>query len=241
MAIRLPKIHVPMTVSTDGVDRGLKAAEAKMRASTRRMSRMSAAGPGVGGGGGMLGNLGMAAGRAGMTLGGVGMLGGVASALGPIGMAVGAIAGAAVLIDRIGEAARGAGEALKQFEETGKQTFAVNSIVLQRLAEAEKQLPKVGFFQQLSQGVISASATEEGPSGIVGIFNDLKQGFVSGAATLSALLSGKGWTQSLAEGAVAISPDDQTAVIAQALVRLSASQESRANEQAVIDARRRDI
>ena len=239
MAIRLPKIHVPMTVSTDGVDAGLKAAEAKMRASTRRMSRMSAAGPGIGGG--MLGKVGEAVGRTGMTLGGIGMLGSVAGALGPVGLAVGAIAGAAVLIDRIGEAARGAGEALKQFEETGKQTFAVNSIVLQRLAEAEKQLPKVGFFQQLSQGIISASATEEGPSGIVGIFNDLKQGIVSGAATLSAILSGKGWMQSLAEGAVAISPDDQTAMIAQALVRISASRDDRSNQQAVIDARRRDI
>ena len=139
----LPKVHIPVTVDTKGVDTGLKAAEAKVRASTTRMSRTVAAAPAAPS---RASAIGRAATSAAFSKIGGGPLGGIVGAAGAGAAPAAGIVGTLLLANTIDQALRqvatGATEALRTFNETGKQTFAANENVLRALAKSRDERPE---------------------------------------------------------------------------------------------------
>jgi len=141
VAASLPKVHIPVTVTTDGVDKGLSQVEEKMRRSAAKMKRLGQA---TAGGPAKAAGFAPMAPKATAFLGGVGKLGPLSGLLG--GLGAGGLAAAAPLavfgmaasqVQQLAAMTKGATEALAKFRETGEQTFAVNSAVLERLAAAE--------------------------------------------------------------------------------------------------------
>lgn len=171
----LPKVHIPVTVDTKGVDTGLKAAEAKVRASTTRMSRTVAAAPAAPSRASAIGRA--ATGAAFSQIGG-GPLGGIVGAAGAAAAPAAGIVGTLLLANTIDQALRqvatGATEALRTFNETGKQTFAANENVLRALANLEKRQEgqgKGGF----TEAFIATSAAKAG-GGIAGTLSEFATG-----------------------------------------------------------------
>lgn len=198
----LPKIHVPVVVSTEGVDTGLKQAEAKMRASARRMERVSAkpsAAQGV-----------LKAGaQSALSLGGFGAIGGAAGAAGTAGIAIaGALSPLIVagqIMETMNNATKGASEALAKFKTTGEQTVAANSVILERLAIMEKQVASTkgnGFMAGFIGG--SADVNTGRAGGAVTWAQQMQEGATIAGAGLGAFLSGKSLEQIRNEMALSV-------------------------------------
>lgn len=167
MAARLPEIHVPVTVTTDGVDKGIaktEAAIARLQAKLRRQQGPLSAAGGAGG---------AFAQKATPFLGAIGKMGpaaGLFAGGGMAGMAAAApfaIAGLArAQVDQMAALTKGATEALAQFKATGQQTFASNSIILERLAsmesDAQKRAKVMGFGEAFSFGMARPGAESLG-------------------------------------------------------------------------------
>jgi hypothetical protein len=236
-----------MAVDTRGVDSGLTAAERKIKASAARVAAIEqrqasasrlALGKKVGT---------MALERSGFG-GGVGELAGMALGGGGIGLAAAGLAAGFMAFDAASrgliEAVQGAGAALKQFEETGKQTFAINETVLRGLAKMEERTKGPGLMSGIFQGFQYGRSTVEGEGMFSSLFKDIQASFSGTAAALGAWFQGG----SFREGQMATVPflpaggmsglDETQVAIAQALAAIGAR---RADEQAVIDAKRRDI
>lgn len=160
MAGKVTNLRIPVTVTTEGVDKGLAATERKIRNSAAKMKRLggTAQAPTAGGLGGSMG-----APKGTALLGGLGKLGPLSGFLG--GMGAGGLAAAAPLaaismmmqsMERLASMTKGATEAMEAFKTTGEQTFALNSGILQRLAESEKGAQNfaktMGFFEAMSFG-----------------------------------------------------------------------------------------
>lgn len=185
----LPKVHVPVVVSTDGVDKGLKDAESKMRASAARMERIQA-GP----------SKGAQALKAGATsalgIGGFGAIGGAVGAMGVGGAGAAAILAApfiasAKLMGTMQEATKGATKALEDFRKTGEQTFAANSVILERLSLLEKSTAK--SLPSLGQ-VFTAAGTSAETGRAAGMFEwakEFQDGLRIATAALGAFAGGK--------------------------------------------------
>jgi len=154
----LPKVHIPISVDTRGVDAGLRTAEQKVRASTSRMSRTV-------GEPSRAGAIGRAATSAALSRVGGGALGGVVGAAGAGAAPVAVGAGMVLLANTIDQALRqvttGATEALRTFNETGKQTFAANSEVLKAFAALERK-QEIAGRGGFTEAFISASAARPG-------------------------------------------------------------------------------
>lgn len=228
MAINLPKVHIPIVVSTTGMDSQLKAAETKLKRSTQRMQAQAPAGKG------------MAVARAGFaglgSLGGMGPLTGVLGAgmaAGPVGaMAAGAaipLAVASALNNMIDQATKGATAALKEFRETGRQTFAANSVILERLAAAEQirqrnQMPTVG------QAFTGAMVTEGGQlGGAASWAQSMKEGLTIAAGFAGAQLAGKSMEVSALEASLAATTDESMAKRTRELIALVESRQAEQN------------
>ena len=198
----LPKVHVPVVVTTEGVDAGLKQAEAKMRASAKRMERVSAkpsAAQGV-----------LKAGaQSALSLGGFGAIGGAAGAAGTAGIAIaGALSPLIVagkIMETMNNATKGASEALAKFKTTGEQTVAANSVLLERLAIMEKQVASTrggGFMAGFIGG--SADVNTGRAGGAVSWAQQMKEGSTIAGAGLGAFLSGKSLEQIRNEMALSV-------------------------------------
>lgn len=218
MAIRLPKINIPMTVDTKGVDRGISDAERKLKSASRRMARTTA---------GMDSGRATAAGKAGVAAalgaGGLGRLGGIAGAIGP-NPATAALAGitipfavAGAINNLMKEATTGAMAALTEFKETGKQTFAANSVLLERLArlEAKNQtgIPSMG------QAFVAAG----GEGGAFTWAKEFKEGATMLSAFAGALLAGKSSAEAMGEASLAVTTNETMARRTQAAIDAAAS------------------
>jgi hypothetical protein len=194
VAASLPKLHLPVTVTTDGVDAGLSAVERKARAAAGRIAAINAraaksAGAGTGAGAG----IGKAATASALGIGGFGAIGGVAGALGTTGagIAVGLapFIAAGKLMSVFNEATKGANDALKQFNETGSQVFAANSAILERLAIMESTTARQ---MGLGKAFVAAGASTGGqPGGLFGWAREFSNGMEIIASAIGAAVSGK--------------------------------------------------
>lgn len=185
----LPKVHVPVVVTTEGVDKGLADAERKIRASAKRMEKVSA-GP----------TPGTQALKAGATsalgIGGFGAIGGTVGALGAGGAAAAAglaapFIASAKLMQTMSEATKGATKALEDFRKTGEQTFAANSVILERLSMLEKSTAK--SLPSLGQ-VFTAAGADAETGRAAGMFEwarEFQDGLRIATAALGAFAGGK--------------------------------------------------
>jgi hypothetical protein len=197
----LPKVHVPVVVSTEGVDKGLAETERKMRASAARMDKIATQ-PGKG----------AQALKAGATsalgIGGFGAIGGAVGAMGVGGAGAAAILAAPFiasgkLMATMQEATKGATKALEDFRKTGEQTFAANSVILERLALLEqstaKSLPSLGQ-------VFTAAGADAKTGRAAGMFEwakEFQDGLRIATAALGAFAGGKTLEQIKTEMALA--------------------------------------
>jgi len=151
----LPKLNIPVTVSTAGVEKGLKAAEAKVDASARRMATKSAKAAAAGASGASLAQ------RVAPVVGGVGKLGafgGFAAGFGGAGIAVAApfalVNMARAYVDTLAAATAGANDALAKYRLTGELTKGMNVPMLTRMAALERQAQadaaKPGFMESFA-------------------------------------------------------------------------------------------
>lgn len=201
----LPKVHVPVVVTTEGVDKGLADAERKIRASAKRMETVSA-GP----------TPGAQALKAGATsalgVGGFGAIGGAAAAFGaPGAIAVAGIAAPFIasskLMDVMNESTKGATKALEDFRKTGEQTYAANNVILERLSMLEKSTAK--SLPSLGQ-VFTAASTDAETGRAAGMFEwarEFQDGLRIATAALGAFAGGKSAEQIKTEMLLATSND----------------------------------
>ena len=209
---RIPKVNIPLTVNTTGMDAPLKAAERKVRATADRIAKMKT---GSGGGGGGMA-LGKAASQAGLSMGGFGALGAVGGAMGGAGAGVGLalspfIASTAIL-SMFDAATKGASDALAKFQGGAEQTFAKNGVILERLASMEKTSGSVGKGT-MAQAFLSGSSTDGQAGGAVKWANEFQDGARIFAAGVGAFLSGKTWEQVKNEASLATANDSGAAII----------------------------
>jgi hypothetical protein len=223
VANNLPKLNIPVTVQTDGVDRGLSAVERKIRNSAAKMKRLggTAQAPSAGGLGGSMG-----AGKATAFLGGVGKLGpasGLLGGMGGAGLALAAgpavISGMLQSMERLAALTKGAGEAMKEFQQTGEQTFALNSGILARLAESEKGAQNfaktMGFFEAMSFGGARPGETSGG---------EFWGGQLArGGAALGGILAGKSVKENLLLAELATASEPRSKEIAGELKQAEAT------------------
>ena len=196
----LPKVHVPVVVTTEGVDAGLKATEAKMKASAKRMEKVTAS-PAQG----VL----KAGAQSALSLGGFGAIGGAAGAAGTAGIAIaGALSPLIVagkIMETMNNATKGASEALAKFKTTGEQTVTANSVLLERLAIMEKQIASTrgsGFMAGFIGG--SADVNTGRAGGAVSWAQQMQEGSTIAGAGLGAFLSGKSLEQIRNEMALSV-------------------------------------
>lgn len=205
----LPKVHVPVVVTTEGVDAGLKSAESKIKASAKRMEKAQAS-PAQG--------ILKAGAQSALSLGGFGAIGGVAGAAGAGGIAIAGVlapfVAAGKIMDAVAQSTKGAGEALNKFKETNQQAFAANSVILERLAILEKQTESVqkgGFWKAF----IGASADQKTgrAGGAVEWAQQVSEGTTVLGAGIGAFLSGKSLDQIRNEMALSVANEAGAAQI----------------------------
>jgi hypothetical protein len=180
----------------------LKATEAKIKASAKRMEKVSGAPSAAQG---VL----KAGAQSALSLGGFGAIGGVAGAAGTAGIAIaGALSPLIVagkIMETMNNATKGASEALAKFKTTGEQTFAANSVILERLAIMEKQVAasKTGGF---GAGFLGAYADRDTgrAGGAVAWAQQMQEGATIAGAGLGAFLSGKSLEQIRNEMALSV-------------------------------------
>jgi hypothetical protein len=180
----------------------LKATEAKIKASAKRMEKVSGAPSAAQG---VL----KAGAQSALSLGGFGAIGGVAGAAGTAGIAIaGALSPLIVagqIMETMNNATKGASEALAKFKTTGEQTVAANSVILERLAIMEKQIASTkgkGFMAGFIGG--SADINTGRAGGAVTWAQQMQEGATIAGAGLGAFLSGKSLEQIRNEMALSV-------------------------------------
>jgi hypothetical protein len=221
VATKLPNLVIPVTVQTDGVDRGLTAVERKLRNSAAKMKRLGgaagAAGATGGGGGGLRASQGTA------LLGGLGKLGPISGALGGLGGAGLAMAAPLALfgmasqyVETMARATKGATEALDLFKQTGEQTFTVNSEFLRKLSALESQ-------SQIAAGLpdmVTAFAVGGARAGEKSILTSLDEFATQAAAFAGGMLGGKSIEQSMLEAQLVTASEAQAKAIAEQIAAI---------------------
>ena len=188
----LPTLNIPVVVNSEQVPAAMKKVEKTVADSAARIGKIrTAIMPGLGA---------LGAGPVGGVLGGLGSLGGGfgAAAIG-IGMGLAPFLAASKMMSIFERESKGAGEALKQFNETGAQTFAANSAILRRLAEVETMTKRAGApsMAQAFTGAFAAGGAEVGS--VEYMANSLDEFSTQLAAYTGALLGGKGFQQASLE------------------------------------------
>ena len=218
MASKITNLRIPVTVTTEGVDKGLNAVERKLRNSAAKMKRLGgAAGAAGGAGGGLKSQQGTA------LLGGVGKLGPIAGALGGLGVAGLGMAAplamfglAAQSVQTMAAATKGASDALALFQQSGEQTFTANSEYLKKLAalESQSQIAAAGPGVMEAFSIASARPGEEG---MMSMLNDFAK---QSAAFAGATLGGKSFVQATLEAALVTASEAQAKEIAAQMAAL---------------------
>lgn len=154
MSDKMPAVKVPVTVTTEGVSKGLKDTEAKIAASAQRIQKTRAAmTPALGalGGGPIGGVLG--------GIGGMGAGGGMAAVM--LGAVLAPVLAITKTFDSMVTAAQGAGEALAKFQATGELAAGMNSVMLERLAKVEARTKGLGEMPGFGAGIAFGTGGEK--------------------------------------------------------------------------------
>jgi len=180
--MKIPNLKIPVTIDASGLEGDLRKAEARMKASAKRVSQMRAAAtPAFG------------------ALGG-GALGGVAGGLSQLG-AGGTIAGAGAMalaapmliaervISAFSEATRGSTEALRQFRETGINTTQMNTVMLEILSSMESRAQKLADAPSVFQSFLTGTGGEM--NSILQWAKEFMEGLRALSAGIGAITSGK--------------------------------------------------
>ena len=203
MTDKMPAVKVPVTVTNEGVAKGLRDTEAKVKASAERIARTRATMTTT------LGGLG--AGPLGGILGGA-MTGPAAAANIGLGATLAGFLMLETVWDGMIEASRGATKAFEEFKATGELATGMNSAVLETLARFEQrnlqQEKQVGF----SAGVIFGSGGQrtlyetfmKEKSNIPGMFGAYIGKLFTAEGTLTEKVG-----QALAAGYAAVAPEGQ--------------------------------
>lgn len=216
----IPHLNIPLTVQTDQVAPAMKKAEREIKSSTERMSKIKAVlMPGLG-----------AAGAG--PLGGV--LGGASGALGGGALAIGALAlpffAASKAMDTLRSEVQGAGDALKQFRETGKQNFAPNPVLLKDLADMEGRMAqdsKLGLM-----GTLFAATSNGGTAGGPEMAARTLQGFLTEAfVSVVAHLTGASADMADLQGQLAVAGPGQAEYLKGEIEKLRAQESESAAAQ----------
>lgn len=179
----LTTLNIPVTVHTDQVAPAMKKVEKTVADSAARIGKIrTAMMPGLGA---------LGAGPAGGVLGGLGGLGAGfgAGAIG-IGLGLAPFLAASRMVKIFENETKGASEALRQFNETGTQTFAANSELLKRFAEMEQQAQRAKT-PSLSQAFTGGFASGADESTVAYIARSLDEFSTQVAAFTGAFVSGK--------------------------------------------------
>lgn len=230
MASNLPKVNIPVTVDSRGVDAGVARIQGKMLALQKKLGKMQPAGA-LGGG--------LKASQATAFLGGVGKLGPAAGVLGGMGGAGAALAAPAALammarahVEAMAAMTKGASAAFAEFQKTGEQTFAVNSAVLKVLAETERSAQAAakvpGYLESFRIG--GAAVQDQGGPGI---FEQISTSLSQMSAAAGAYLSGGTMRESLLSGLMVTANEEQARVISEEIRK--AGQERMAGEVGMLD------
>ena len=215
---KLPPLKVVGQVDTSQMAAGLKSAEAKVKASQKRMAAMSSARSAATPAMGMMGG-----GAIGGAMGGLG-------ALGPAGMAVGLglaaitapFLAAASVLEMFKSATEGSTVALKTFRETGVLAPGMNSTVLASLAAKEKQAADDAGGVTLAQAFTSGQTGSDAVSTAAKAIDDAATSF---AAFIGARASGKGLTESFTEGQIVTASEEEAKGFRQAANRMAQERE----------------
>ena len=199
---KLPPLKVVGQVDTSQMAVGLKSAEAKVKASQKRMAAMGAARSAATPAMGMLGG-----GAMGGAMGGLGALGPVGSA---IGLGLAAITApffaATSVLQMFKSATEGSTEALKTFKEKGVIAPGMNSTVLASLAAKEKQAADDAGGVTLEQAFTSG---QSGSSVISDASVAIKESANAVAAIIGARMSGKGFEEAFTEGQIVNASEEE--------------------------------
>jgi hypothetical protein len=231
VASSLPRVNIPVTVDSRGVDAGVARIQGKMLGLQKKLERMQPAGP-LGGG--------LKAQQATAFLGGVGKLGPAAGLMGGMGAAGAAIAAPLALmsyarehVEAMAAMTKNASEAFEQFKKTGEQTFAVNSEVLRRLAEEERgaqTAAKVPGFMDAMR--LAMMGPDQGGDSIMEQLSEFR---TRAGSHLGAFLGGKTFREGQLEADLATTTNEaQAKAIADELRKLE--QERMAGQVSTLDA-----
>ena len=214
----IPHLNIPLTIVTDQVAVGMRKAEAEIKASAQRMAKVKAAMmPALGAvGGGQLG----------------GLLGGAGATLGGGALAIGAIAlpflAASKAMDILKQQVTGAGDALKTLQETGKQNFAPNAVLLRSLAQTESRMQ-----QDSRLGLLGTTFAATNMGGVAGgpemLARTLDGFFTEMFVSIAAHLTGSSAALADLQGQLAVAGPGQAEYLQAEIEKLRA-QESAANE-----------
>jgi hypothetical protein len=199
---KLPPLKVVGQVDTSQMAAGLKSAEAKVKASQKRMAAMGAARGAATPAMGLLGG-----GVVGGAMGGLG-------ALGPAGMAVGlglaAITApffaASKILETFKSATEGSTVALQAFRDTGVMAPGMNSTVLAALSAKEKGAAEAAGGVTFEQAFVSGTA---GSSQWESVGKNLDDSAKAFTAFIGALSVGKGFDLAFMEASIVNAPEEE--------------------------------
>ncbi len=214
MAASLPKVNIPVTVDSRGVDAGIARIQGKMAGLQKKLEKMQPTG-------GLGGSLKASQGTA--FLGGVGKLGPAAGLLSGMGGAGAAIAAPIALgnmaraqVEALAAMTKGASEAFATFKQTGEQSFAINSAILKVLAETERSAQAAakipGFMDSFQIG--GAMVKDQGGAGIMEQISTFRSQM---GAALGAYLSGGTFREASIAAYSVTAPEAQAEAISEAI------------------------
>ena len=149
----LPTLNIPVVVNTEQVPAAMKKVEKTVSDSAARIGKIKAAVmPGLGA---------LGAGPLGGVLGGVAGTGAIGMGIAGVGAAFMApILAATKLQDALDAQTKGASQAFEEYKKTGVQTAQLNAVLLERLANLERQQAggrPMGFMAAFEQANISVN------------------------------------------------------------------------------------
>ena len=211
-------LKIPITVNTSQVAPAMKGVEKTVADSAQRISKIRGAiTPALGG---------LGLGQGASMLGGFAQLGGGAGAGAAVGgaFAMGLAAPYAAsqkYFQMMASSSQGASDALQQFHETGRQTFAANSVLLREYANLEQRAKdlagdQTGFIGNFMVGAKRGGATSWLDEGMAGI----SQGWKGMGAFVGTLAGGGSFREaSLQEQLVSTNTESEAARLQAEIVK----------------------
>jgi hypothetical protein len=183
-------LKIPITVNTSQVAPAMKQVEKTVANSAQRISQIRGAitpalgGLGLGQGASMLGGFTQLGGGA----------GGAAAAGGALALGMAApIVVANKYFETMANSTKGASDALRQFNETGRQQYAANSVVLQQYADIEQRAKQIMGSEMTSivgNFMTTAAGGGAAPTRLEQELMVIKEGYKGISAFLGTLIGG---------------------------------------------------